>query len=140
MIKNIFANKQKAEVREPIVEKKSDEQVISEFLSSKENQQAALSLAHLVKKLCGDGWITPVKVANKLEIKQHEAVQKLEMLCLFNLCAKRWLVDIRQFKITISDESKAEIIKQEIQMLDTRKSILEKKLQSLEKNIKNKNN
>jgi len=113
------------------VVKKTEQELLQDFLSNPENRQQAVEIAAQIKKVFPNWFIIP-KLSKKFNVTTQEAAKKIELLVLFNLCATKVEKGILQIRIDLDQRTQREILNREIEEKEKELKFLKEKLAKLE--------
>lgn len=111
--------------------KKTDQEVVNEFLSNKENKILAAEMGQQIKKDFPN-WFSVTKLVKKFKLTTAEAMQKIEILMMFNMCVGKVERNIPYFRIDLDQRVQREVLSRQIEEKEKELINLKEKLSKLE--------
>lgn len=111
--------------------KQTDKEVVEQFLSNKENKILSAEIGQQIKEVFPN-WFNVAKLVKKFKLSTAEAMQKIEILMMFNMCVGKVEKNIPYFRIDLDQRVQREILDRQIQAKEKEIAILKEKLAKLE--------
>mgnify|MGYP003402682236 FL=1 len=111
--------------------KQTDKEVVEQFLSNKENKILSAEIGQQIKEVFPN-WFNVAKLVKKFKLSTAEAMQKIEILMMFNMCVGKVEKNIPYFRIDLDQRVQREILDRQIQAKEKEIAILKEKLTKLE--------